>query len=82
MRRSIDDAVVPEAPTDDPTPASCWSVGISDDYDDDLPRVWVTVEEQGAAGTGVVLHLDGDGARRLRLALASALGELGEERGR
>ncbi|MBM3662313.1 MAG: hypothetical protein FJW94_05395 [Actinobacteria bacterium] len=82
MRRSIDDAVVPEAPTEDPTPAVCWSVGISDDYEDSEPRVTLTVEEQGAPGTGIVVHLNGDGARRLRLALASALVEVGMDRGR
>lgn len=82
MRRSIDDDVVPEVPVDDPTPEACWSVGISDDYDDAEPRVQVVVEERGAAGTGVVLHLDADRARRLRLAIASALGELGEDTGR
>jgi hypothetical protein len=82
MRRSIDDDVVLEAPTDDPSPAVCWAVGISDDYTDAEARVQVTVEEQGAPGTGLVLHLDGDGARRLRLALASALGESGAEAGR
>lgn len=82
MRRSIDDDVVPEAPTDDPAPEVCWAVGISDDYTDAEPRVQVTVEEQGAAGAGLVLHLDAEGARRLRLALASALGEIGADRGR
>ncbi len=82
MRRSIDDDVVPEAPTADPTPPVCWSVGISDDYEDADARVQLTVEEQGAAGAGLVLHLDADRARRLRLAVASALGELGEDPGR
>lgn len=82
MRRSIDDDVVPVAPTDDPAPEVCWAVGISDDYEDATPRVQVTAEESGAAGTGLVLHLDAERARRLRLALASALGEIGADPGR
>ncbi len=82
MRRSIDDDVVPSPPVDDPVPEACWSVGISDDYEDAEPRVQVVVEERGAAGEGLVLHLDADRARRLRLALASALDELGEDPGR
>jgi hypothetical protein len=82
MRRSIDDDVVPEPPVDEAAPEVCWSVGISDDYDDADPRVQVVVEERGAAGHGLVLHLSADRARRLRLALASALRELGEDVGR
>ncbi len=48
---------------------------------DDL-RVTVTLEELGGAGEGVVAHLDADGARRLRGALADALREVGEPPGR
>lgn len=42
-------------------------------------RVSVTLEDVGAAGTGVVAHLDPAGARRLRAALLAALREAGEE---
>ena len=82
MRRSIDDAPVPapESSDDDLTSVS-WSVGICDDYDDAGLRVQLIVEELGAAGTGLVAHLDPDAARRLRLALKSALRELGEDAG-
>ncbi|MFM7063311.1 MAG: hypothetical protein ACKO04_07435 [Actinomycetes bacterium] len=85
MRRSIDDAPVPapvsaEGGGDDLTSVS-WAVGICDDYDDAGLRVQLTVEELGAAGTGLVAHLDPDAARRLRLALRSALKELGQDPG-
>jgi len=40
--------------------------------------VVVTVEERGRAGGGLTLHLAPDSARRLRVALADALRELGE----
>lgn len=86
MRRSIDDAPVPapvssEGDGDDDLTSVSWSVGICDDYDDAGLRVQVTVEELGAPGTGLVAHLDPDAARRLRLALRSALKELGEDVG-
>ena len=80
MRRSIDDAPVP-APADDDLTSVSWSVGICDDYDDAGLRVQLTVEELGAPATGLVAHLDPDAARRLRLALRSALKELGEDVG-
>ena len=83
MRRMIDDdqVPVPDGREDDEEPSN-WAVTISDDYDDSEPRVALVVEELGAAGTGFTLHLDPGRARRLRLALANALGELGEEAGR
>lgn len=86
MRRSIDDDQVPVPPVDadeaaDLAPVN-WAVSICDDYDDAAPRLQLLVEEVGAAGTGLVAHLDPERARRLRLALASALAELGEDRGR
>ena len=40
-----------------------------------------TFEEVGAAGTGLVAHLTPAQARRLRLALRSALKELGQDLG-
>ena len=82
MRRSIDDhpataADVPPGLEDDLVPVS-WAVAISDDYDDTGPRVLLTVEEVGRPGTGLVAHLSADIARRLRVALADALHEIGE----
>jgi hypothetical protein len=83
VRRSIDDDQLPAPPgrEDDELPVS-WAVGIVDDYDDGEPRVHLVVEELGGAGEGFALHLDAPHARRLRLALASALAELGEDAGR
>jgi hypothetical protein len=86
MRRSIDDHPATEAdlPPDweelDITRVS-WAVAISDDYEDAEPRVVLTVEEVGAAGTGLVAHLTPTVARRLRLALRDALKEVGEAPG-
>ena len=86
MRRSIDDDQVPVPPVDpdeaDDLTAVNWAVSICDDYDDAGLRVQLLVEEVGAAGTGMVAHLDPDRARRLRLALHSALKELGQDPGR
>jgi hypothetical protein len=84
VRRSIDDDQVGVPPTedaDDLVPVN-WAVSICDDYDDEGLRVQLTVEEVGAAGTGLVAHLGPDQARRLRLALHSALKELGQDPGR
>lgn len=85
MRRSIDDypfdpAGYPTSADGDLTPVS-WAVAISDDYDDAGLRVVLTVEEVGAAGRGLVAHLDPAVARRLRTALRDALDELGEDPG-
>ena len=84
MRRSIDD--YPFDPADYPpsyeedelTPIS-WAVAIADDYEDAEPRVVLTVEEVGSAGTGLVAHLSPAIARRLRIALRDALREIGED---
>ena len=83
MRRSIDDAPVDAPPTDDDDDivGVSWAVSICDDYDDAQVRVQLTVEELGAAGTGLVAHLSPEQARRLRLALRSALKELGADVG-
>jgi hypothetical protein len=86
MRRSIDDH--PFDPADDPvvaddpdlTPVS-WAVAIADDYEDAEPRVVLTVEELGRAGTGLAAHLLPAEARRIRTALRDALREVGEEPG-
>ena len=86
MRRSIDDDQIPVPPVDPEDAAEMvplnWSVNICDDYDDAGLRVQLVVEEVGAAGTGLVAHLDPDQARRLRLALRSALKEIGQDVGR
>jgi hypothetical protein len=83
VRRSIDDDQVPVPPgREDDEAAVSWAVGIVDDYDDGAARVHLLVEELGGAGAGFALHLDATRARRLRLALASALAEMGEEPGR
>ena len=84
MRRSIDDDQIPLPPSDDAddlTPVN-WGISICDDYDDATPRLQLTVEEIGAHGTGMVAHIDAERARRLRLAIRSALVEIGEDPGR
>ena len=83
MRRSIDDAADMHGPGDPEFPPAWWLVQLLDDCDacDDL-RISVTLERRGEAATGVVAHLDPDGARRLRGALADALREVGEDPGR
>ena len=83
MRRSIDDARDAHPDDDEDQPASSWMVGLADDCEGcgDV-RVSLTVEVVGGAGTGVVAHLDPDGARRLRGALGDALREIGEPPGR
>jgi hypothetical protein len=84
VRRSIDDDQIPVPPLDDGDDLAAvnWAVSICDDYDDAEVRVQLTVEEVGGAGTGLVAHLSPDHARRLRLALLSALKELGQDPGR
>jgi len=86
MRRSIDDypfdpADYPPAYADDELTPVSWAVAISDDYDDAVPRVVLTVEEVGRAGYGLVGHLSPEVARRLRVALRDALREIGEDDG-
>jgi hypothetical protein len=84
MRRSIDDAL-DDHPGDDPERgAVSWAVALSDDCEacgDGALRVVLTVEEQGRAGYGLVAHLGPDTARRLRVALAAGLREIGEDPG-
>jgi hypothetical protein len=83
MRRSIDDHLDDHPAGDEDRLPASWAVGISDDCEacDDI-RVVLTVEEAGRAGYGVIAHLAPDGARRLRVALADALKEVGEDPGR
>lgn len=84
MRRSIDDSV-DDHPDGDPErrPVS-WAVALTDDCEgcgEGELRVVVTVEETGHAGAGLVAHLGPATARRLRVALAAALREIGEDPG-
>ena len=84
MRRSIDD--YPFSADDLPEGADdaqlvSWAVAISDDYDDAVPRIVLTVEEVGQAGRGLVAHLAPTQARRLRVALRDGLREIGEDPG-
>ncbi len=86
MRRSIDDypfdpADYPSSYEEDDLTAISWAVAITDDYEDAEPRVLVTMEEVGRPGEGLKAHLSPLVARRLRVALRDALGELGEEAG-
>jgi hypothetical protein len=67
-------------PADDEEKARvAWAVAVLDDCDacEDI-RVEVTLEDEGANGTGVVAHLSPATARRVRAALAAALREVGE----
>lgn len=80
MRRSIDDAT-DDAPLDEDRVRVSWALAVSDDYEDAVARVVLTLEELGAAGEGVVAHLGPDLARRLRLALRDGLREIGEDPG-
>ena len=85
MRRSIDDQPFDAAdlpPAADDAACLSWAVAVSDDYDDAEPRVVLPAEEVGRAGEGLVFHLTGDHARRLRGALHDALREIGEPAGR
>jgi hypothetical protein len=84
LRRSIDDHPFrPDElpPGDEDVQHLSWAVAISDDYEDAEPRVVLTVEEVGGAGTGLVAHLTPTIARRLRVALRDALREVGEDPG-
>lgn len=84
MRRSIDDypfTADDMAPSDEELQQLSWAVAISDDYDDAEPRVVLTLEEVGSPGQGLIVHLSGDHARRLRVALRDALREIGEDPG-
>jgi hypothetical protein len=83
VRRSIDDHLDDHPAGDEERRPASWAVGISDDCEAcaDI-RVVLTVEEAGRAGYGVIAHLAPDGARRMRVALADALREVGEDPGR
>jgi hypothetical protein len=82
VKRSID-FDFDDHPTDDEEKARvAWVVAATDDCDAcaDL-RIELTLEDEGANGTGVTAHLAPDTARRLRAALAAALHEVGEQPG-
>ncbi len=82
MKKLVDYAS-DDHPSDDAERAQlAWSVALVDDCDEcqDL-RVELTVEESGRAGTGLVGHLAPATARRLRVALGTALREIGEAPG-
>jgi hypothetical protein len=82
MKKSIDFAFDDHPDDDDEKARVAWAVAAVDDCDgcSDL-RVEVTLEDEGANGTGVTAHLAPETARRVRAALASALREIGEEPG-
>jgi len=82
VRRSIDDSADDHPADDDERPPANWAVAAADDCDacNDL-RIVLTVEEIGRSGQGVVAHLAPANARRLRVALADALREIGEDPG-
>ena len=82
MKRSIDFAFDDHPDDDEDKPRVAWAVAAVDDCDGcgDL-RVEVTLEDEGANGTGVTAHLSPATARRVRAALAAALREVGEDPG-
>ena len=82
MRRFVDDSTDDHPSGDEEKTPVTWSVAMTDDCEAcEDPRVVLTLEDVGAAGRGHVAHLSPDTARRLRVALASALREIGEEPG-
>ena len=80
MKKSIDFALDDHPGDDEERTVTAWAVAAVDDCDGcaDL-RIELTLEEKGRAGTGVAAHLAPSSARRLRAALAAALGEIGED---
>jgi hypothetical protein len=81
VRKFIDEST-DDHPADEDKAAMNWVVAVSDDCDgcNDV-RVVVTIEEHDRKGEGLVAHLGGGAARRLRAAIATALRELGEDPG-
>jgi hypothetical protein len=82
VKKSIDFAFDDHPEDDDERARMYWAVAAMDDCDEcnDL-RIELTVEEEGASGTGVTGHLSAVTARRMRSALAAALREIGEDPG-
>ena len=84
MRRSIDDARDDHPDDDAERAATSWAVALTDDCEacgDGELRIVLTLEEIGRPGYGLVAHLAPETARRLRVALAAALREIGEQTG-
>jgi hypothetical protein len=82
VRRSIDDASDDHPAGDEERPPVSWAVALTDDCDgcgEGEPRVVLTLEEVGRAGTGVVAHLSPVTARRMRTAITDALREIGAD---
>ena len=81
MKQSVD-AGFDDHPADEDRGRGAWAVAIADDCDScEDQRLELTVEEEGAAGAGLVLHLSPTTARRLRAAIAAGLRDLGEPPG-
>jgi hypothetical protein len=81
MRRSIDDSTDDHPADEDDRPPASWAVAVTDDCEacgDGELRIALTLEEVGRSGYGLVAHLAPATARRLRVALAAALREIGE----
>lgn len=84
MRRSIDDSTDDHPADEDDRPPASWAVAVTDDCEacgEAELRVVLTLEEVGRSGLGLVAHLAPVTARRLRVALAAALREIGEDPG-
>lgn len=84
MRRSIDDSTDDHPADEDDRPPASWAVAVTDDCEacgEAELRVVLTLEEVGRSGLGLVAHLAPATARRLRVALAAALREIGEDPG-
>jgi hypothetical protein len=82
VKKSIDFSFDDHPADDEERPRVAWAVAVVDDCDGcgDL-RVELTIEDEGASGTGLTAHLSPSTARRLRSALGVALREIGEDPG-
>jgi hypothetical protein len=82
VKKSIDFSFDDHPTGDSERPRVAWAVAVVDDCDGcgDL-RVELTIEDEGASGTGLTGHLAPATARRLRSALGVALREIGEDPG-
>jgi hypothetical protein len=82
VKKSIDFALDDHPEDDDERARTAWAVSVVDDCDGcaDL-RVELNLEEMGHNGTGLTAHLSPGTARRLRVAIATGLREIGEDPG-
>jgi hypothetical protein len=82
VKQSVDHGFDDHPADDDDQARAAWVVSVRDDCDGcaDL-RIELTLEAEGASGTGVTAHLAPATARRLRAALARGLKDLGEDPG-